>query len=154
MPAEQLHFKIGLSGTFNKKRPVFSIAIDDTVVVAHQTIQADSDVVEYFEFDHDADDGPHVIKIAFENKAPGDTVENADKTGIISDLLLNVVSIAIDDIELGHLCYTMSKYHVNTPVIQDGKPVSTITNCINLGWNGEWQLEYTSPFYIWMLENV
>jgi len=29
-----------------------------------------------------------------------------------------------------------------------------LTNCIDLGWNGEWQLEFDSPFYIWLLENI
>jgi len=30
----------------------------------------------------------------------------------------------------------------------------SVKNCVNLGWNGKWVLPFTSPFYIWLLENI
>lgn len=145
---ETLKFRIGLSGTFWANRPKFSVLINDTKV-ASGVIEGDSDVVQYIEFNHDVFDGAtNQLKIRLENKLLGDTVENADKTEIVKDMLLNIVSIEIDEISLGYMLWTESKY------IADDPEREPITHCINLGWNGTYSIEFTSPFYLWLLESM
>ena len=146
--SEQLHFKIGLSGTYWSKSPVYSILVNDKIIVDHKTITAATDEVFYEEFDYAAQEGPMTLKIRLENKDNGDTVENEDKTAFIKDMVLNIKTVEIDEIDIGNLIYTNSKFVGDDPA----RPV--LDNCINLGWNGAWTFPFESPFYIWLLTNL
>lgn len=150
---ESLHFRIGLSGTYWDKKPQYSIAIGDEVVKSG-TITGASDETEYIEFDYETDADAPCLKISLLNKTDQDTVQNEDKTAIVKDLLLNIVSVEIDEIDLGNLIYSLSEYHPNRPVDYQGETTQLVKNCVNLGWNGTWQLQWVNPFYIWLLENI
>lgn len=150
---ESLHFRIGLSGTYWDKKPQYSIAIGDEVVKSG-TITGASDETEYIEFDYETDADAPCLKISLLNKTDQDTVQNEDKTAIVKDLLLNIVSVELDEIDLGDLIYNLSEYHLNCPVDYQGETTQIVKNCVNLGWNGTWQLQWINPFYIWLLENI
>ena len=143
---EKLSFKIALSGTYWKRRPEYSVWVNDTKI-SQAKISGESDVPEDIKFEHEVSEGPCFIKIRLENKLPTDTVENADKTSIVKDMLLNIHSIEIDEIDLGPLIY-------NSTFTGDDADRPTLERCVNLGWNGTYQLEFDSPFYIWLLENI
>lgn len=143
---EKLHFKIGLSGTYWAKRPIYNILVNDRLLFT-QEINSDSDVVEYVEFDVESTTESNTLKIQLANKSVSDTVENEDKTAILKDMLLNIVSIEIDDIDLGQLPFTLSEYYPD-------HNNELVKNCVNLGWNGTWTLTWNNPFYIWLLENL
>lgn len=147
MEVETLHFKIGLSGTYWDKKPQYSILFNDQIITT-QAITAASNEVFYVEFDQDVAAGAAKLQIRLENKADTDTVQSDDKSTIVKDMLLNIQSIEIDEIDLGPLLWTVSNFigdDQNRPVLQ---------NCVNLGWNGTWTLPFESPFYIWLLENI
>ena len=159
MEKENLRFKIGLSGSSNRKQPEFVIKIDDEKLV-HRKLTQSPNTVEYFEFEHTITEGPHLLKIELINKAFGDTVLDSEGN-IIEDLLLNIESIEIDDIDLGALKWTLSVYEPKYPERYEreqnrqGKALpKQVQNCVNLGWNGVWQLPIESPFYIWLLEKI
>jgi len=145
---EKLHFKIGIGGTYWKKVPVYSILINDSVVIDHKTVTGASEETYYEEFDYTLEEGPVVLKIRLENKDNSDTVQNEDKTAILKDMVLNIKNIEIDEIDIGFLIYTNGKFVGDDPE----RPV--LDNCIDLGWNGTWTLPFESPFYIWLLENL
>jgi hypothetical protein len=141
---EQLHFKIGLSATTWDKKPEWRILLNDREVARGI---ADSKI-EYAEFDQEVDEGTQRLVIQLLNKNNSDTVENSDKTAIVKDMLLHIKSIEIDEIDLGNLPWEKSTF-----VAKDSdKP--TLQHCIDLGWNGDWILEFESPFYIWLLESI
>lgn len=142
---ETLKFKIGLSGTYWDRKPQYTVLIDD-VKVAEGV--ADSEV-SYVEFSHDLeDDKSHTVNIRLENKTNYDVVQSEDKSTIVKDMLLNIESISIDDVDLGQLKWDKSKFVGDDP----SRPV--IANCVNLGWNGTYTLEFSCPFYLWLLENM
>jgi hypothetical protein len=146
-PAEKetLKFKIGLSGTYWDRKPQYTVLIDD-VQVAEGT--ADSEV-SYIEFSHELEDErPHAIKIRLENKTNRDVVQSDDKSVIVKDMLLNIESISIDDVDLGQLKWDKSKFVGDDPARPE------IAKCVNLGWNGTYTLEFSCPFYLWLLENM
>jgi hypothetical protein len=159
MEQETLHFKIGVSGSSLKKQPKIRILINDQEQVNEQLIVAEN-TTQYFEFDATLHEGACFLGIELLNKTTSDTVLDANGN-IIEDLLLNIDSVEIDEIDLGSLLWTVSDYVPNYPepyqleMSKQGKdlPVS-INNCVNLGWNGRWTLHFTSPFYIWLLENI
>ena len=144
---ESLHFKIGLSGTYWDKVPKYTILVNDTEY-GEGYISEQPGNVQFFEFNADIPEGPVVLKIRLENKTNFDTVESEDKTSLLKDMLLNICSVEIDKINLGSLMWTHSKFVADDP----NRP--ELKNCVNLGWNGTWELEFHSPFYIWVLENI
>ena len=144
---EKLHFKIGLAGTYWDKKPRYGIVVNDQAVKI-DNISSPSGEVEYVEFDVDIEEGPCRLKIKLVNKEFTDTVENEDKTAIVKDLLLHIKSVEIDEIDLANLIYTKSRFVADDP----NRP--ELDMCIDLGWNGTWILDFESPFYIWLLENI
>ena len=144
---EKLHFRVGLSGTYWDRAPAYTVLIN-SVPVHSASVTAASDEVFYVEFDHELDEQAHVLKICLENKQDQDTVENEDKTAIVKDMLLNIHSVEIDEINLGNLIWTHSEF------CGDDRSRPVLNNCVNLGWNGTWSLPFASPFYIWLLENI
>jgi hypothetical protein len=145
---EKLHFKIGLAGTYWKKRPVFSIAVNDTVVIEQTEIISASNEEFFVEFDAEVVEGPTSLKIRLENKEWTDTVQNEEKTEILKDMLLNIKSVEIDEIDLANMIYTKTEF------VGDDADRPVLDKCVDLGWNGTWSLPFESPFYIWLLENI
>ena len=144
--SEKLHIKIGLSGTYWDKKPNYTVEVND-IVFFNKDVDVESDEVFYLEFDVESDAVNNSLAIRLTNKTDSDTIQSEDKTAILKDMLLNIVSIEIDEINLGQLTYSLSKYTVDAT-----KEVHT--NFVNLGWNGKWSLTWTNPFYIWLLENI
>lgn len=143
---ETLHFKIGIGGTYWKKVPIYSILINDKLIHTRE-ITSPTGEVDIIEFDAELDEGPASLKIRLENKDWTDTIQNEDKTEILQDLLINIKTVEIDEINLGNLLY-------NAEFIGDDPERPVLDRCIDLGWNGTWSLEFGSPFYIWLLENI
>jgi hypothetical protein len=148
MSKETLSFKIGLSGTFWDKKPKCSVLINDKVI---QQLELDNEIT-YVEFTAEFEENTvNKLGIRLENKEDSDTVAiELDGGGhdILKDMLLNVESIEIDDISLDSLIWSASVYVPDDP----GRP--SLDQCVNLGWNGEYILEFTSPFYLWLLEKI
>lgn len=142
--AENLHFKIGIAGTYWDKQPRYSILLNDQLI--KQDHIGTTDIV-YIEFDADIQD-KNTLKIRLENKHWSDTVQNEDKTEILKDMILHVKSIEVDEINLGEILWTKTQF------IGDEADRPVLDNCVDLGWNGTWTLEFTSPFYLWLLDNL
>ena len=148
MTEEKLSFVVTLSGTFWEKRPQFSIWLDNHIVTQSEIPDSAQHPIR---FEHTINEGPHSLKIRLENKNNDDTViENGE---VIKDMLLNIDDIVIDDISLGNLLWT-ADYILDRPQTYNGKTIDHLDNCVNLGWNGTYVLNFTSPFYIWLLEKL
>lgn len=148
MNNENLKFEISLSGTYWGKKPQFSVWLDD-----HPVVQTElSNIAQIVNFERTVDEGAHELKIRLENKdQKTDTIiENGQ---IVKDMLLNIDDITIDDISIGNLLWT-AEYHLDAPQVYQGKTITQLDNCVNLGWNGTYILRFTSPFYIWLLEKL
>ena len=148
MNQEKLEVVVALSGTFWERHPQFSIWLDDYQVVSDEI---SSSAQQEFKFESSIEEGPHTLKIRLENKTEGDTIIENGK--IIKDMLLNIDDITIDDISLGNLLWS-ANYILDQPQEYNGKIIDHLDNCVNLGWNGAYVLEFSSPFYIWLLEKL
>ena len=146
--SETLIFRIGVSGSYWDKKPAYSVSVNGVEQVS-AVIDSGTGVVEYAEFTLAvAEDSPHLLEIKLLNKTDDDVVQSQDKTEIVKDMLLNIESISIDDIELGQIKWDESEFIAEDPV----RP--TLKNCVNLGWNGSYRLKFSSPFYLWLLEKM
>lgn len=154
---EKLHIKLGIGGTYWAKRPQYRVVFNDQLIVDTE-IKSESGSIDYIEFDCEYVTDRATLQIQLVNKENSDVVKDdpAKITDfvIVKDLLLHIKSVEIDGIDLGHLTYSLSEYHVNSPVEYNGEIVRVLKNCTDLGWNGSWQISWENPFYIWLLENL
>ena len=151
---EKLHIKLGLSGTYWDKKPQYRISFNNQVL-EEGTISLPSDEISYHEFDVEYTEETGSLKIELLNKASSDTLKSNDVSEdytIVADMLLNVVSVEIDEIDLGMLPYFNGVYSTLEPVNYNGESTQAIKECMNMGWNGAWTLTWTNPFYLWLLE--
>ena len=148
MEHESLEFVVTVSGTYWDKKPQFSIWLDDHVII-QTSISSESQ--QPHKFTCTIDEGEHTLKIRLENKSSSDTqIVNGEVT---NDMILNIDDITIDDISLGQLLWD-AEYKLDKPQQYNGKEITQLDNCVNLGWNGTYVLKFTSPFYIWLLEKL
>jgi hypothetical protein len=149
MEQESLEFSVTVSGTYWNKKPQFSIWLDNNVII--QT-EISSEAPQTHKFTHTIDEGEHILRINLANKTDSDTLivdGNVDK-----DMLLNIDDITIDNISLGQLLWSESTFILDKPHEYQGKEITQLDNCVNLGWNGSYTLKFTCPFYIWLLEKL
>ena len=146
MSSEILQFKIILNGTHWNKLPEFSVWLDNEKITHGE---ADNDCI--LEFSRKVEDGAHSLSIRLENKTPEDTRTQAGN--IVSDMLLNIKDIEIDDISLGNLLWD-AEYILDEPQFYNNSQITHLDRCVNLGWNGTYKFQFSSPFYLWLLEKV
>jgi hypothetical protein len=149
MEQESLEVSVTVSGTYWDKKPQFSIWLDNSVII--QT-EISSESPQTHKFTHTIDEGEHVLRINLENKTDSDTLIVNGNVG--KDMLLNIDDITIDDISLGQLLWTESMFLLDKPHEYQGKEITQLDNCVNLGWNGSYTLKFSSPYYIWLLEKL
>jgi hypothetical protein len=148
MEQESLGFVVTVSGIYWDKKPQFSIWLDDHVII-QTSISSESQ--QPHKFTRTIDEGEHTLSIRLENKFPSDTqIANGEVT---NDMLLNINDVEIDGISLGQLLWD-AEYKLDKPQQYNGKEITQLSNCVNLGWNGTYVLKFTSPFYIWLLEKL
>ena len=141
--SETVDIKINLSSTnWGDRYPGARVYINETLI--HEGLIEDPTEMSW---SGDLADGDHKIVIEMYGKIPGDTVMDGDT--IVNDVVLNIDSIAIDEIELDQLLWSNSEYFP-----KDENAPKSMIECVNLGWNGRWELNFSSPVYLWFLENL
>jgi len=143
---EKTEIKINLSPTFWDKAPQAKVFVNEQCFY-------DSEIKESTDIDISVNlpEGQHRLIIELHNKNKYQTVLENDK--IIKDQLLNINNISFDEIDIGYLSHRLSKYYPDQNVYNQAVPL-LVNNCVNLGYNGRWELEFTTPIYIWLLENI
>ena len=95
-------------------------------------------------------DGEHEFKFVMKNKTPEHTVVD-DNGNITKDAMLSIANIAFDDIKLGQVFVDQSVYHHSFNGSQ--APVEDKFYG-DMGCNGHVSLRFTTPIYLWLLENM
>lgn len=145
---ESIHFDIALSGTYWSNKPEYSVLVDNT---EYDSGPVDKLVNVRFTAELAAD-SEHVLKIRLLNKTSHDTV--TENNVIVQDMLLNIHSIRVNNVDLGLLLWSHSRYWLDSPRMIDGKITAYLDRCVNLGWNGTYEFKFTTPFYSWLLDNL
>ena len=156
---ETVNFKIELFGTgWNDAYPECIVSVNDIEkwrgnVVENTLVDINVDV---------EDDCENEISIKYLNRDIGhDVIRDAQGT-IIKNKQIEISSMSVDDIELdyynilfslGCTNYTDIHYYENFKLDPDEFPLVQNKNTV-LGAEGTWSLKFTTPFYIWLLENL
>ncbi len=159
MGTEKLKFKIELFATMWDKSPRAEILINDQIHFDGNITGTESKP-DLIEFEHELEEGKdYSLIINRSGKGRKQTVIN-DKGDILKDQLLHIKSIEIDEIDIGALMYE----GVYTPQYPEpwasqqrelgNELQESFKNVTQMGHNGEWKFTFTSPFYMWLLENL
>jgi len=156
---EKLKFKLELYATMWDRPPHADILIDNKSHFKGDITGTEDrpDVIE-FEAEFEGDKGYNLI-INRSGKGKNQTVIN-DKDDILKDQLLHIKSIEIDEIDIGALIYEgiyTPRYPEPWATQQREAGIElrhSFKNVTQIGHDGEWKLAFSSPFYMWLLENL
>ena len=101
-------------------------------------------------FDISDDEAVHKLEFVMTGKTVEHTVVD-NQGAIISDAMLAINNIMIDDIDMDLLLNDKSKY---THDFNGTQPAVEDKFYGNMGCNGTITFEFTTPFYLWLLENM
>lgn len=155
--SELVEFKITLDSVWHNAPPKYEILVDDTVH-AYGVVEekADNNEKKVVAFSLDLPEGEHILRIRLIGKLPKHTQVD-ENNNVTADQLLHIQQIEIDEIELDHLFYAFSDFHLQTGIV-NSKPVYDTTplpdKYTNIGYNGEYRLKFSVPTYMWFLENL
>ena len=120
----------------------------DEIVLFDDVLKEDKVIKESIEIEEDTH---HSLSVKFYNKQLDDTVVNSDGE-IEQDLMLTIKNIKFDGIDLGMIPYNKGILYPNQS--NPYAPRGAVKNITNIGWNGVWEMHFSSPTYIWLLENM
>jgi hypothetical protein len=103
-----------------------------------------------FSYDIPEEEGDHELRFVMKNKTQEHT-EIDDAGNITKDASLTVSNLAFDDIELKHLFLDKAVYTHNFNGSQDEIKDKFFGV---MGCNGAVSLTFSTPIYIWLLENM
>lgn len=100
--------------------------------------------------DEGNEDDHHTFKIVLKNKKSEHTVISSSGE-ILSDVLLSLNNICFNDVNIDQLFFDNCCYKHNFNGNGDNVEEPFFGN---LGCNGVVEFSFTSPFYMWLLENM
>jgi len=140
---EKIKFKIVLSGNYKTTAPHAEVSIGNQIVFDAQV--TDTSFISYTgEFENEGD---HQLLIKLKNKQPEHTVVD-DKGNIVKDSLLEIKQVIMEDIEV-HNSFSLDKEKF---YYEHSGQRDTLYN--TLGVNGQAVINFTTPFYVWLLETI
>ena len=149
---DQVQIKLTLSSEWFRLPPHVKVWLDDELIEDFEIVERKSKgESKVLEFTRPLVEGTHHIKVQYLDKEIPDT-KVADDGTILDDHLVNIDEIEIDEIELGYLTYSKGEFFPDNT--KRPELPNRITEIINLGYNGTWQIEFESPTYIWFLDNL
>ena len=129
-----------------------SAPLDIAVFIDNQPIFDHSSVDGPIKLSHDLpeDNAEHELRFVMQNKQPEHTKID-DQGAIIHDARIVIRGIAFDDIPLGQIVFEKATYTHNF----NGTGETTTEKFYGeIGCNGTVSLKFSTPIYLWLLENM
>lgn len=95
-------------------------------------------------------DGEHELRFVMKNKTI-DQTQIDEKGEILKDACLTISDVAFEGIELGHMFIEQTLYTHN---FNGTREEVTEKFYGSMGCNGTVNLKFTTPIYLWLLENM
>jgi len=124
----------------------FEVLLDDVVLFSVDHVKESTPV----SLEIDDDNSEHEFKFVMKNKTQEHTVID-DAGNIISNAMLSIANVTFDQIKLGHVFVQRTVYYHDFNGAQD--PIED-TFYGDMGCNGYVSLRFTTPIYLWLLENT
>lgn len=139
-------FSCTISSTDTQVPLSLEIWLDDQCILEKYHVR---DPINFAHEFSDADD-EHELRFVLKNKRTEYT--RIDESGnIISDACLTITDVAFDEIQLGHVFTELATYNHDF----NGAGQNTQDQFYGtMGCNGTVSLRFTTPVYLWLLENM
>jgi hypothetical protein len=141
---------VGISCTLRTTNPVatlgFEAWVDDEKFVDIDHVQAEHPIL----IEIPDDDGEHELRFILKNKTIDHTQIDKDNN-IVSDAMLTITDVAVDEIKLGHMLTELTTY---THDFNGTKDVTQEKFYNEMGCNGTVSLKFSTPVYLWLLEHM
>jgi hypothetical protein len=124
----------------------FDVVLDDNVLLSIDHVKEATPV----SVEIDDNEGEHEFKFVMKNKTQEHTTVDADGN-ITNDAMLNIANVTFDDIKLEQVFMKQSIYHHSFNSAQ--APIED-EFFSDMGCNGHVSLRFTTPIYLWLLENM
>jgi len=125
-----------------------TVKLDNQEIYHSQDLATDLQQISK-EFNDD-DSTDHELEIVLHGKLPEHTTID-EQGSIIQDRCVEISDVRLDDIELAHVFVEQARYHHDFNGTQD--PVVVPFYGV-MGCNGTVRLKFSSPVYLWLLENM
>ena len=159
---EDIDFIITIVGQYWDKKPQYSITLKDKIIYLVYDQQPKE--IKVSTKLPTTTETSCILKINLLNKESTDTKKDQyndpDNFTIIDDMLLTVQGIEIDGITLpvgDQFDHTddVGYYLVDEPVTYKGVANTTkVVGCTTMGWNGSYCYKFSTPVYLWLLEQI
>ena len=146
MTTETIAFTCQVQATNN------ALALGLRVILDQVTIFENANVTENMQLQHEMSDadGEHELTFELFGKLPEHT-KITDTGEILSDAMLEINNITLDEINIDQIFQSLAIYRHDfngTQAPADDKFYGSI------GCNGTVTLKFTTPIYLWLLENM
>ena len=125
----------------------FEFWIDDVLVTDINSVEG----LQHLKYSVPEDGNQHQLKFVLKNKNWDHTILD-DDGNIVKDAVLSITNINFDNIELGIVFSELAEYHHQRNDPAGEKVVDKFYN--ELGCNGYVVLNFSTPIYLWLLENM
>lgn len=143
---EKIKGTIHLSSTYIDEPMRASLIINGNLLITKK-VTGTSDDPTVLDFQWFFEKGKkHSIELAFDGKTQKGTQVD-DQGNIVKDTLIKVEKIVLDDINMTNQIFTLT-YEPND------KNIPKLSETDTIGVNGSWTINFASPFYLWLLENL
>lgn len=146
---ETLKFTIHVKPVFHRNFPKLKIYVDDQriyddIVLVEKKIEKSIEL---------ADDSDHQLKITLHGKNEEDTVVD-DDGNILNDQLILIKDLMIDDVSIiGSMSVDQEKFYYE----HNGNGSHELKRhpfFDTMGCNGDAVVNFSTPFYVWLLETL
>jgi hypothetical protein len=144
--SQSIALKFSVSSTDYSVPLGMRISIDHDIIYENVYVSTPADV-QYCLPD---DDGDHELTFEMFGKLPEHTRIN-ESGGIVSDAMLCISNIEIDEIDINQVVQFQSAYYHDFNGTQTPAEHKFYGS---MGCNGTVQLKFTTPVYLWLLENM
>jgi hypothetical protein len=138
---------VDISSTDHSTPLGLEIWLDDSLV--HDVVPTQEPVQFSVEVD-DSQEAEHELKFVLKNKT-NDHTQIDEQGNIVKDVVVNVNNVNFDGIELGQIVNDLATYTHDF----NGTGATTVEKFYGtMGCNGTVSLKFTTPMYLWLLENM
>jgi hypothetical protein len=153
---ESVAFTVSLTGIWWRDPPLVNIYLNDEMIEANVSVDAkdDSGEPKVISFTRDLEEGEQTLKIEYLNKRDDDTKID-DRGNIIKDQVLIIKDVSIDEINLGNILRNTSVFYPRPDRVEALEWLEpAIKGMCSTGHNGIWEMKFSLPTYLWLLENL
>ena len=144
--SEQIALKFTVASTDYSVPLGMRVSLNGAVFYENAHVGSETQIQHQFS----NDDGEHQLVFELFGKQP-DHTKIDDAGNIVSDAMLSVSGIEIDELDIDNITQFQAVYHHD---VNGTQPLQQDKFYGHMGCNGTVQLKFTTPVYLWFLENV